>query len=122
MKSVQKKAPLAVRPVPEVRGKSSPNGQPAGAGSVGATRVAAAGTPAGSPDTGPVACTGAVTAAPRPDVTSAADATRPSAVKRRAERERCTEPPAGRCDRSHSSPHPRAEPASALDAEEHDEI
>src|SRR6185312_1129189 len=51
MKSVQNRAPPAKRLVPQVRGNSSPNGQPAGAGSAGSGRSAAAGTPSGIPST-----------------------------------------------------------------------
>src|SRR3954451_1870872 len=51
MKSVQNRAPPAKRPVPQVRGNSSPNGQPAGAASSGSGRNAAAGTPSGIPST-----------------------------------------------------------------------
>src|ERR1700741_3473625 len=49
MKSLQNRAPPAKRLVPQVRGNSSPNGQPAGAGSAGSGRSAAAGTPSGMP-------------------------------------------------------------------------
>lgn len=48
-KSVQKDAPAARRPVPQVRGKCSPNGQPAGEGNRGSGRRAAAGAPSGMP-------------------------------------------------------------------------
>src|SRR6476469_1225798 len=51
MKSVQNRAPPAKRLVPQVRGNSSPNGHPAGAGSAGSGRSAAAGTPSGMPST-----------------------------------------------------------------------
>src|SRR5215218_5079717 len=50
-KSVQNAAPPAKRPVPHVRGNSSPNGHPAGAGSFGSGRSAAGGTPSGIPPT-----------------------------------------------------------------------
>src|SRR4051812_39623810 len=54
MKSVHSSAPDARRPVPDVRGKASGNGQPAGRGSTGSACVAANGTPGGSPGGGAV--------------------------------------------------------------------
>src|ERR1700761_5287295 len=51
MKSVQNSAPPVRRLVPQVRGKYSPNGHPAGAGNVGSARIAASGTPSGMPPT-----------------------------------------------------------------------
>src|SRR5437762_9061940 len=59
-KSVQYRAPASRRPKPIVRGNASGNGQPAGAGSAGSGRSAAAGTPSGRPLSG-----GATGATPR---------------------------------------------------------
>src|SRR5438477_8242558 len=50
-----------MRPVPDVRGNASGNGQPAGAGKFGSARWAAAGAPAGTPVTVVAARAGTVT-------------------------------------------------------------